>query len=280
MAGEDFAQSLDTHVGWGIGVLDLKDCVLGKGIADLTDDEASRAAAMIRERGLSVHCLSSIIFHPSVEKGEAHFREHELGRVDRLVRIAEVLQPRVVRLLAPQTDRRGAVTDSVSYLKTEHPWVFDVFRQAIDEIDAAGFRTTIENECGSCIFSAPSEVLGFFNELQRPDSVGFTWDVQNFWQMGTFPSLEVYRQLRPLIDYYHVKGGRHDGTSPDLRWRSTLEDASWPVLEITREVVSDGCSPVICLNPPHGEAEEGRDISNLTKRDIDFLRREIQEIAG
>jgi hypothetical protein len=57
-----------------------------------------------------------------------------------------------------------------------------------------------------------------------------------------------------------------------------LEDASWPVVEITQQVVMDGVAPVICLNGSHGEAKAGYDYNNMTKRDLDFIRRAIPEI--
>jgi hypothetical protein len=31
-------------------------------------------------------------------------------------------------------------------------------------------------------------------------------------------------------------------------------------------------SPVICLNPPHGQAIEGYDYTDLTRRDLEFVR--------
>ncbi len=95
------------------------------------------------------------------------------------------------------------------------------------------------------------------------------------WQCGAFPSLEIYEQIRPFIAYYHLKGGQAEAGSQTLRYKSALEDASWPVLAITRKVVSDGVSPVICLNPSHGEKRPGYDEEHETERDVAFLRREI-----
>ena len=102
--------------------------------------------------------------------------------------------------------------------------------------------------------------------------------------MGTFPTLEVYRRLRPLIAMVHVKGGAAEAPAapgqPDgpLKWRTALADASWPVLDILRAVVADGVSPVICLNPSHGERKTGYDYTDVVGRDIEFLRRNIPEI--
>ena len=278
MGGAEFPSALDTHVQWGVGLLDLKDCIFGKGIADLDGRELHDAKRLIDQRGLQTYCLSSVLFVGEVEQGEEFFTREYLGRLPRLIEIATVLRPRFIRLLAAQTARRGDFTDSTDYLRRSHPWVFDVYGRAIDLIHAAGFEATIENETHRCIWARPAEIVSFFNELARPQAVKLTWDIQNLWQCGTFPSLDVYRQLRPLIAFIHVKGGQGETPGGPLKWSSSLEDASWPVAEIIKEVAADGVSPVICLNPSHGSPRPGVDYSNVFKGDIDFLRLAIPEI--
>ena len=278
MAGRDFADSLDQHRAWGLTHLDLKDSIWGKSLIDLTDDEAKRATELIRERELTTYCFSTVLFHSNIESGEAEFRANHLGAVDRIITLAKIMQPRIIRLLGAATEKRKELTDTIPYIKSNHPWLIPMYGEAIDRISDAGFPVTIENETGNCIFGYPHEILAFFDELGRREKVSFTWDVQNLWEVGTFPSIEVYHQLKDLIGYYHIKGGQHDGTSTKLCWQSTLEDASWPVLEITKQVIADGVSPVICLNPSHGKPKEGYDYSNVTKRNLDFLRREIPEV--
>ena len=71
-------------------------------------------------------------------------------------------------------------------------------------------------------------------------AVSFTWDVQNLWQMGQFPSLAIYRAMRPLIRYFHVKGGICTEPGGKLAYGSSLEDASWPVEAVTRSVARTG----------------------------------------
>lgn len=272
MAGRDIVAALDQHVAWGLPVLDLKDSIFGKGIADLADEEAARLAELASERGLSAYCLSTGLFLADIEQGEETFRAH-LERLPRLLAIARLLRPRFIRLLAARSSRRADFADSAAYVRERHPWLLDRYREAIDRISAAGFEATIENEVHDCLFAHPDEILAFFQALDRPGQVCLTWDIQNLWQEGTFPSREVYRRLQPLIGYCHLKGGQTDGDSPALRWRSALEDASWPVAEIVREVVADGVSPVICLNPPHGAPRPGDDAGGVTQRDLAFVRR-------
>jgi len=279
MAGSDFAAALQTHLEWGLRTLDLKGAIFGKSLLDLTDDEAAEAARLISRHGMNVHCFSTTLFHSEVELGEEEFRRTQLAGVTRAIELARIMHPRVIRLLGAQTHRRAQEADSIAYLHREQPWVIPLYQEAVAMIAAAGFHTTIENEVGACIFSAPGEVLEFFTELACPDSAHFTWDVQNFWQCGTFPTLSVYQQLKPLIGYYHVKGGQVGDDGSALRWNSSLEDASWPVVEITQQVVRDGVSPVICLNPSHGECKLGYDYSDIFRRDLEFLRRAIPEIV-
>ncbi len=278
MASKDFTTSLDTQKEWGIHVLDLKDHIYGKAVTDLTSEEARQAAEEIRSRGLSAYCLSTELFHDDIEKGEAHFRSHHLGKIEQTIQIARALQPRVVRLLSARSGKRSEFADSVAYLAQHHPWLIPMYREAIDRLHAAGFQTTIENECHECIFSKPEEILSFFRELDRSDKVYFTYDVQNLWQMGTFPSMDVYRKLSPLIGFFHLKGGIKEENGSDLEWKSSLQDASWPVLELTRQVIRDGKSPVICLNPSHGKVKPGYNYEFIFKRDLEYIRNQFSEV--
>ena len=279
MAAAAFEDALDRHVAWGLEVLDLKAGIFGRGIVDLTDEEAERAADLIRARNLSVYCFSTELFSRDIELGEREFRENHLGKIDRTIEIAEYLRPKVIRLLSARTSRRAEIEDSIPYIRAEHPWLIPLYAEAVDRLHRAGYKATIENEVPQNIFSTPGEILDFFEALGRPGRVSFTWDVQNLWQMGTYPTVEVYDKLKGIIGYYHLKGGQHDSEGTDLCWKSSLEDASWPVVEITAHVVADGVSPVICLNSSHGKQKDGYDYSDITERDLDFIRSAIPEIA-
>jgi hypothetical protein len=275
MASPDFTQSLDTQAAWGIEVLDLKDRIWGKPLLELSDKEAWRAAEAIGAKGLSVHCMSTDLFHDDLELGEGHFLDTHYSRIERTLESSRILRPTVIRLLSPRMDRAGSNTDSIGRILSKFPWLIPMMQETVDRIRAEGFLVTIENECERNVFSTPQEVIDFFTVLDRPESVYFTYDVQNLWQMGTFPSMEAYRGLKPLIGYFHLKGGVA-GDDGRLLWKSTLEHASWPVVEMTREVIRDGVSPVICLNPSHGRKRDGYDYDRMVKRDLDYIRHVIQ----
>ncbi|HUS92936.1 MAG TPA: TIM barrel protein [Phycisphaerae bacterium] len=277
MAGREVAQSFDRHVEWGVELLDLKDGLFGKGVLDLTDDEARRLAEMAAERSLEVYCLSTGLFGGDLDSGPAGL-DSDLVRVERAVAIARILRPHFIRLLAAGSHRRGAFPTCMELLDAEMPWAIGRYRQAIDRIAAGGFLATIENEVGQCIFRTPEDVAGFFGRLDRRRKVCFTWDVQNLWQMGTFPTVEVYEQIAQWIGYVHLKGGRCEPGDParTLAWRSPLAEASWPVSEIVRRAVADGRSPVLCLNPSHGRPMREGVWEDFTRQDLGFVRRLLE----
>ncbi len=275
MAGRDFEAALDRHIDWGLRVLDLKDGIYGKAVADLTNEEAQKAAAAIARRGLAVSTLSTSLFHHDVEKGPEAFNQ-DLDKAGRIIVLAKVLKPRLIRLLSASSSNRTDFANCADYISRQHPWLFDSYRNAAAKINTAGFGVVIENETGGSIFSNPQEVLDFFAKLNCGTRVRFIWDIQNLWQEGTFPTVEVYEHLKPVIGMVHLKGGRSETPGGPLVWRSSLADASWPVLDIIRRVAADRASPVICLNPSHGQAPPG--FKENYKQDLDFIRQAIPEI--
>lgn len=277
MAGREIEACMDQHVAWGLRVLDLKDRLFDKTVAQLDGEESTQIAQMAGARDLSIHTLSTGLFHSDIEVGEKAFRDTWLSVVDDVIQVANILKPHQVRLLMAMSSKRSDVLDSVVYLKACHPWVFDVYREAVDRVMDAGFGVVIENEVRDCLFSRPQEVIDFFDVLDRHDRVKLIWDVQNLWQMGTFPSVAVYQMLKPVIGMIHVKGGKAGLSGGALMWKAGLKAASWPVVPILKAAIADGVSPVICLNPSHGEKPDG--YVEDTERNLQFLRDSIEEIA-
>ncbi len=278
MADGDIARAIERLAGWGVRDLDLKDAIFGRRVADLDDAQANRVAALAAARGMAIHCLSTHLFNDAIEAGEAHFRAHHLAPLRRVVAVARILRPRLVRLLSARSSAPHRAGNAVEALDATQPWLMPLYGEAVDELAAAGLQVTIENEIDGCLMSGPDEVVAFFDRLGRRDRCSYTWDVQNLWQQGGEPpSLATYRRLQPLIGYLHLKGGQRDEASPRLRWCTALADASWPVAEVVRAAASDGVSPVICLNPSHGERKPGYDDTDLARRDLEFVRRVLED---
>lgn len=278
MAGPDIERSVAVQAGLGLRDVDLKDGLFGKGILDLTDAEAKRLRVLFDAHGMAVHCLSTQLFGDGVERGQSYFSGCARDGAERAGVLAGILGARMVRLLGCQDRSRPAGVDLAGYLDGRAPWVLESYREGIRRLAAAGAQVTVENEVGDCVLATPEDVSSFFGALDSGAAASFTWDVQNMWSLGTAPSAEVYERLRPLIGYVHLKGGRA-GPDGRLAWRSSLRDASWPVVSIVRAVVADGVSPVICLNPSHGRQPPGWDPDRVVADDVSFVRELCAEVA-
>jgi hypothetical protein len=241
-----------------INTLNLKGRVFGKQIENLDDADRSRLAELVGREHMSVWCFSSVLGGWNVDQvGERKFREDMTRGVEGMLRTAEQVRPAQIRLLACSFDTRRTVGNSNTYFEKSAAWVYGAYRDAVEAIAAAGYVPVIENEPGTA-FGNPGEVLEFFQRLETGGRARCIWDIQNMWQSGTYPTLEVYRQLKPLIASIHLKGGTSlPGTPQVMAYRSSVATASWPAREIIGEVLKDGVSPVICLNPSHGSAAPG-----------------------
>jgi sugar phosphate isomerase/epimerase len=295
MLGADTAAAVRDLAALGIRDLDLKQHVFGRSIADLDDATRDRLAALLAETGTSAYCFSSVLGHQDVGSvGETAFRRDLETGVANMLETARVARPAKVRLLACKLGDRAVDAEAnadaavVADLDRRAPWVWAAYRDAVDALAAAGLAATIENEPDS-VLANPAATGAFFAKLDRP-GIGFTWDIQNMWQAGTWPSVDVYRTLRPLTDYVHLKGGRcRDGEPGPLAFRCPLDEAAWPVREIVAAVLADGASPVICLNPSHGAIADGYSLARLAGtpeltraealRDVAFLRATFGAIA-
>lgn len=274
IAGPDFPAALQRQAALGLTLLDLKDSIWDQTIEQLDEATAKRAAALCRENGLGVDCFSTGIGRARLTE-ESAFRTAFEPALERALCSAKILRPRTFRLLMPMVEAEKG--DAFERMQREWPWVIGVYREWVDRIAGAGLKPILENETHDCSFNTPADITGFFTALDRP-AARYTYDVQNLWQNGTFPSLEIYRRLRPFMGALHLKGGRSEAPGGPLVHAAPLEEASWPVLEIVRAVIADGITPVICLNPSHGAQPPGWDIWETACRDLAFLRREISEV--
>lgn len=283
MMGPDVERAVDALARLGIRHLDLKGGLYGRSIADVGPAERERLATLLERHGVSVWCFSSVLGDVDVAAvPERDFRLRMERGVASLLETARAIPPRMIRLLSCRFPERTAYANSNGWLRKYAPWVYAAYADAADAIAAEGIAVTVENELHG-IFSQPDEVLEFFARVDRPGKMHFTWDIQNLWQSGCFPTLEVYHALRPVLNYVHLKGGQSAPDDPlTMRHRSTLADASWPVRAIVGAILADGVSPVLCLNCSHGSPGEDYPLKDLwgtpdlaaeeARRDVAWLR--------
>ncbi|GMV79489.1 MAG: hypothetical protein AMXMBFR7_06730 [Planctomycetota bacterium] len=275
IAGPDLEIQLKQHAACNLKHLDLKERIFGKSITQLSAEEAQRAQALVAAYGMRVQCFSTTLFADSVDQGPESFRAKHLEPLDRTLAAARILKPAFIRLIDAKVPSKPAELDGLGYVRARHPWLLELYREAIQRISDAGFTTTIENEPGG-FFDAADTIAHTFETLGLGARVCYTWDVQNLWESGVAPSLAVLERVKPWLRYYHVKGGRIEG---GRMIATTLADAAWPVVEITQRVVDEGLSPVICLNPPHGVKDPRFPLENLAQRDLAFLREHVKGIV-
>jgi sugar phosphate isomerase/epimerase len=278
MAGPDFERALDLQLSQGITLLDLKNDIYGLNVEDLSDAQAARVTECVRARGMRVHCLSSMLGLANIAAGETAYCETQMQLLAKILRVARILEPRVIRILAAKVEPLTGAHPGIQALLAEFPWLPAAYRSMVGRIAEAGLEATIKNESPNCILANADDVVGFLDAVGRPGGLFFTWDTQHLWQMGTFPSLDSFSRIREVTGGLHLKGGRSDD-GRTLAWASGLEDASWPVIEIVRSVIREARCPVICLNPSHGKKDPTFDPWATACRDIAFLRRNFSEIA-
>jgi len=197
------------------------------------------------ELGLRAYCLSSRIFDDSVEQDEQAFRATHLATLRRTLAAASVLRPKYVRLIAGKITDAAATENCVTVLKRRHPWVRDAYREAVDLILDAGFTPTLENEHLDCFLSTTHEFRDFFEWLSAPSEFTLTWDIVNAWKMGTYPTVEVYQALRPLLGYVHVKGGQAEPGAPTkLKWNVDWRRPAGPFRRSSKPWSTTGCRPL------------------------------------
>lgn len=274
-AGADSEAALDQHVAWNLRFVDLKEAIYGKSIAELSVQEAEEAAQQIAARNLKTYCLSTVLFGEDLALGESDYVRTTMDQAEKLRKIAQILKPQHIRLLAPQF--AAASSDRLRAALHDAPWIVKLYRDVIDGFIAGGTECFIENEVHACILSTPDDVLELFKVLGYQTGLKFTWDTQNMWQAGSYPTMDAYMRMKPLIGFVHVKGGRSEVPGGPLVWRSSLADASWPVKQIVSRVCQDGVSPVICINPSHGTSAGGAYV-DYCEDDINYLRSAIPEV--
>jgi sugar phosphate isomerase/epimerase len=270
----------------GLALLDLKRHVFGRAIEDLDDSARDKLATLLQTANVEVFSFSSTCGYLNVSTiSERDFRNALNQGVDNMLETLSIVRPTMVRFLACSFDGREAWDDSNAYLEQHAPWVYDAYDDAIERIAGAGVLVTIENEPNT-ILSNPQETVGFFDRLRSRNRVGFTWDIQNMWQSGSYPTVEAYHVLRPVINYVHTKGGQGAYEDPELlTFRSTLETATWPVREILKEILEHDSNSVICINTSHGKVAAGAPPLERSERgrmealrDMAFLRDTFGEI--
>ncbi|UYO00218.1 MAG: TIM barrel protein [Devosia sp.] len=277
MAGSDFPAALDRQRALGMSWLDLKDQIFGTRLELLSDEQAKTVRELVSERALSIYCLSSGLGNYPLEMGESAWRAEANSCLDRVLAVARILQPTVVRLLCARTHEGSP--QGLGDILRRYPWMAAAYADLSKRIADAGFRPLAENEAHHCVVATPRDAVDFIAACDADADLGFIWDVQNMWQVGTFPTVADVGLLMPVLAGLHLKGGVADEHGRLAR-ASNLQSATWPVREIVRAVIDTGLVDVVCLNPSHGAKEADFDVFAVAVQDATFLRSNFPEFAA
>ncbi|HKU10116.1 MAG TPA: sugar phosphate isomerase/epimerase family protein [Sinomonas sp.] len=163
----------------------------GTNIVELSEEQLAELRRVFDEAGLKASAIASPI--GKVDVGLPV--EHEVGRLGRALRAAEVLGAPYIRIFsfyyegkAPE-EVRDAVVERMTALARR----------------AEGTGVTLVHENEKDIFGdIPERVLDIVESVDSP-ALKLAWDPANFVQVGVKPFSEAYERLRPHVVYLQVK---------------------------------------------------------------------------
>jgi sugar phosphate isomerase/epimerase len=169
----------------------------GTNIVDMDEEQLAELKGILDEAGLKVSAIASPI--GKVDVGLPV--EHEVERLGRALRAAEVLGAPFIRIFSFYYEGKSAeeVRDAV------------VERMTALARRAEGTGVTLVHENEKDIFGdVPSRVADIIESVNSP-ALKVAWDPANFVQVGVKPFTEAYELLRPHLVYLQVKDALFDG---------------------------------------------------------------------
>jgi sugar phosphate isomerase/epimerase len=163
----------------------------GTNIVDLSEEQLAELASVLDEAGLKVSAIASPIGKVDV----ALPVEHEVERLGRALRAAEVLGAPYIRIFSfyyegkSPEEVRDAVIERMTALVRR----------------AEGTGVTLVHENEKDIFGDIPERVSDIVESVGSPSLRLAWDPANFVQVGVKPFTEGYELLRPHVAYLQVK---------------------------------------------------------------------------
>jgi sugar phosphate isomerase/epimerase len=163
----------------------------GTNIVDLSEEQLAQLKGVLDEAGLNVSAIASPIGKVDVELPV----EHEVERLGRALRAAEVLGAPYIRIFSFYYE--GKAPEQVREAVIE--------RMAALARRAEGTGVTLVHENEKDIFGdIPSRVADIVTSVGSP-ALKLAWDPANFVQVGVKPFTEGYELLRPHVAYLQVK---------------------------------------------------------------------------
>jgi sugar phosphate isomerase/epimerase len=211
----DLGVALDVMRTEGLTEIEVR-TVAGKNVLDLSDAEAQRAAAQIRDAGFTVSGLASPIGKSPITQPAAA----EAARLRRALQLCAIFGTRRVRIFSFYPPEGSAQAPEVHL-----PEATSRLRAMAAAAEATGVELVLENEF-RLVGDVPQRIAAILQGVASP-ALGFAWDPGNFVHSGvTTPFAETWALLGVFTTCAHVKDRRADGQHVP----AGEGDGQWPEL--------------------------------------------------
>lgn len=211
----DLATALDVLEQEDIRHVDIRG-IWGGNVTDLSDEQATRARQMVKERGFSVTALSTPIGKTKITADFAP----EVARFRRALELAQRFEAPYLRVFSFYTSEAEAKTYRSEALRR--------LRHLCEMAEPYGIMLAHENEEGGFCAWRPEECLAFHQEL--PDNFRALFEPCSFTVMNYDAYTEALPLLRPYIVYLHLRDTKRGTTeysvvgAGDVGWLDILAD--------------------------------------------------------
>lgn len=187
----DLDQQLSTLAEESIRYLEFRG-VWDKNVLDLSDAELETVKAALARQGVRVSSIGSPI--GKIQIGD-DFAPH-IERFRRALQVARTMEAPYIRIFSffmPAGEDPARYRDEV----------LERMGRLVREAEGTGVTLVHENE-KEIYGDVPARCLDILTQIDSP-ILRAAWDPANFVQCGARPHSEGYADLRPYIDYVHIK---------------------------------------------------------------------------
>lgn len=221
---QEFEHALDVMLEYGATGAELRG-LWGTNIADLTDDQVTRAKSALRERDMQAVCLATPFFkcdlapetsNPGEAAGAMHLAtprglEQQMELLTRCIRLAHLFETPLLRVFTFW--RKAALTPAIEAR------IVDAFAAPLALAEREGVTLGLENEY-ACFIGTGAEAARIAATVNSPH-LKIVWDPGNAYFAGETPFPQGYDAVKPWLAHVHVKDGHLVDTAdqgPKAQW--------------------------------------------------------------
>lgn len=208
---QDFEYALDVLLEYGATGAELRG-LWGANIADLSEDQLSRARQALRDRGLQVVALSTPFYKCDLavnepNAGEVAGRMHlatprglaeQMDLLRRCIRFAEAFETRILRVFSFW--RKDILTPELEAR------IVEAFAEPLELARQAGMILALENE-HACYIGTGAQAARIAAKIDSPN-FKVVWDPGNAFYAGEIPFPDGYNAVKSWTAHVHVKDAR------------------------------------------------------------------------